>query len=66
MNGANNLAESDRKPLHLCPTCFRKLCWNLRVEPVAYSKRLEAFCRQQEFTDETEYYRKAIEVLERK
>src|SRR5262249_31133159 len=33
MNGSNSLAESDRKPLHVCPVCLRKLCWNLRLEP---------------------------------
>lgn len=25
MNGSNSLAESDSKPLHLCPVCLRKL-----------------------------------------
>lgn len=34
MNGSNSLPESDSKPLHLCPVCLRKLCWNLRVDPV--------------------------------
>ena len=25
MNGSNHLAESDRRPLHLCPVCLREL-----------------------------------------
>src|SRR5437588_7335483 len=28
MNGSNHLAESDRRPLHLCPVCLRKLQWS--------------------------------------
>ncbi len=40
MNGSNNREESDRKPLHLCPVCLRKLCWNLQVEPVSYLEKL--------------------------
>src|SRR5262249_41027531 len=46
MNGSNSLEESDRRPLHLCPICMRKLCWNLQVEPVAYFKQLQTICRQ--------------------
>src|SRR5208337_989956 len=25
MNGSNHLAESDARPMHLCPVCLRKL-----------------------------------------
>jgi archaemetzincin len=39
MNGSNHLEEKDRRPMHLCPVCLRKLCWNLRVEPVPYLAR---------------------------
>src|SRR5437016_14138735 len=31
MNGSNHLAESDRRPLHLCTVCLRKLQWNIGV-----------------------------------
>ena len=34
MNGCNTHEERDRTPLHPCPVCLRKLCWNLRVEAV--------------------------------
>jgi archaemetzincin len=33
MNGSNHQEEKDRRPMHLCPVCLRKLCWNLQVEP---------------------------------
>ena len=55
MNGSNNLAESDRQPLHFCPVCLRKVCWNLRVEPVEYLTSMENFCRRENLTDEADW-----------
>jgi archaemetzincin len=63
MNGSDSLEESDRKPLHLCPTCLRKVCWNLRVEPTAYLERLRRFCAANGLEDEREWYRRASEAL---
>jgi len=31
MNGSNSLAESDRRPVHLCPDCLRKVEWRLAL-----------------------------------
>lgn len=66
MNGSNSLAEGDRKPLHVCPPCLRKICWNLQVEPVPYLKRLQAFYKKYEFADEAEWCGKAVAALEAK
>jgi archaemetzincin len=63
MNGCNNQKEADGKPLHLCPICLRKLCWNLQVEPVKYLGRLEEFCRKHGLEDEAEWYRQARAAL---
>ncbi len=63
MNGSNSLPESDRQPLHLCPVCLRKVCWNLRVEPAEYLAELEAFCRKHKLEEEAEWYAKARELL---
>jgi archaemetzincin len=63
MNGSNSQVESDAKPLRLCPTCLRKLCWNLQVEPTAYLRRLERFCRKAGFLEDAEWYARAIQVL---
>lgn len=62
-NGSNNLEESDNKPLHLCPVCQRKLCWNLRVDPVAHLRKLEEFCRKHNFEEEVEWYQNASSAL---
>jgi archaemetzincin len=66
MNGSNNRVESDSRPLHFCPVCLRKLCWNLQLEPVGYLEKLQAFCRKHGLDDEVEWYGKAIQALKAK
>jgi len=63
MNGVNSLAEADRKPLHMCPVCLRKVCWNLQVEPTDYLQSLEAFCTKHALEDEAKWYATARERL---
>jgi archaemetzincin len=63
MNGSNHQEEKDRRPMHLCPVCLRKLCWNLQVQPVPYLGRLEAFCRQHGFDAEGGWYERAMAAL---
>jgi archaemetzincin len=63
MNGSNHQQEKDRRPMHPCPVCLRKLCWNLQVEPVPYLGRLEAFCRQNGLRPEVGWYEKAMAAL---
>jgi archaemetzincin len=63
MNGVNSLAEADRRPLHLCPVCLRKVCWNLQFEPQGYLAQLEAFCKKHKLDDEAAWYAQARERL---
>lgn len=63
MNGSNHQEERDARPLHLCPVCLRKLCWNLRVEPVPYLTKMKAFCKQNGLNPETGSYEQAIAAL---
>jgi archaemetzincin len=65
MNGSNHQEEKDRRPMHLCPVYLRKLCWNLRVEPVPYLMSLKAFCRLQGFDAEAGWYDRAMAALNR-
>jgi len=46
MNGSNHLAESDRRPHHLCPVCLHKLQWSVGFDPAARYAGLEAFYRR--------------------
>jgi archaemetzincin len=63
MNGSNHQAERDAKPLHLCPVCLRKVCWNLEVEPLPYLKKIKAFCRKNDLDPERVWYGKVIAAL---
>ncbi len=63
MNGSNHQEEKDRRPLHLCPVCLRKVCWSLRVEPVPYLKRLGDFCGRNGLDDERRWYERVVAAL---
>ena len=63
MNGSNHQEEKDRRPMHLCPVCLRKLCWNLRVEPAPYLTKLMEFCQQNGLDLESGWYERAIAAL---
>jgi archaemetzincin len=63
MNGVNSLEEADRRPLHLCPVCLRKVLWNLQAEPEAYLAALEEFCREQKLEEEAKWYAEARKRL---
>jgi archaemetzincin len=63
MNGSNSLEESDRAPLHACPVCTRKLCWDLKLDPVARFERLVPFYRANGFGDEADWCTKAVGLL---
>ena len=63
MNGANSLEESDRQPLHLCPTDLRKLAWNMGFDVRARYDTLEMFYAAHGLTDEAAFVRKVKEKL---
>jgi archaemetzincin len=63
MNGSNHQEERDGRPLHLCPVCLHKLCWNLQTEPIPYLAKLKAFCQDQGLQAETRRYEKAVVAL---
>jgi len=63
MNGSNHQQERDRRLLHLCPVCLRKMLWNVRAEPVPYLGRLKAFCRQNGLGPEGVWYERALAAL---
>jgi len=45
MNGSSSLAESDRRPLHLCPVDLRKLQWLIGFDFAERYSRLQRFWR---------------------
>jgi archaemetzincin len=45
MNGSSSLAESDRRPLHLCPIDLRKLQWLVGFDFEERYSQLQKFWR---------------------
>ncbi|MCX5654119.1 MAG: archaemetzincin [Planctomycetota bacterium] len=43
MNGSNSLAESDRRPIHLCPECLKKFRWNIGFDVAGRYEALNKF-----------------------
>jgi archaemetzincin len=66
MNGSNHLAESDRRPLHLCPVCLRKLQWNIGFDVLERYRALERVTRAHGFDDEADWLNHRIKILQAK
>jgi archaemetzincin len=63
MNGSNHLAETDRKPNHLCSECTGKLMWNLNKNPMERLNALSNFFKKHGFEVENERVIKDIATL---
>ena len=64
MNGSNNLEESDRAPLHLCPVCLRKLHAVTGLDLLEREKKLHSFYTTNRFQAEAEWTQRRILKLE--
>jgi archaemetzincin len=64
MNGSNHLTESDRRPLHLCPVCLRKLQWNIGFDVVGRYTALERVNRAAGFIDEADWLTRRIKTVQ--
>jgi archaemetzincin len=63
MNGSNHLGESDRRPLHLCPVCLRKLQWSIGFDVLERYSAMERSDRTNGFDDEANWLRDRITTL---
>ena len=65
MNGSNHLVEADRRPLHLCPVCLRKLQWSIGFDVLKRYSALEGIYRANGFTDEADWFMRRLKSLQR-
>jgi archaemetzincin len=63
MNGSNHLAESDARPLHLCPVDLRKLHYSVQFDLDERYRRLQDFCRAVGFDDEAQWLEQRLAHL---
>jgi len=60
MNGSNHLAESDARPIHLCPECLKKFRWNLGFDVIERYEALRTFYATHGLTDEAAWVAKRL------
>ncbi len=63
MCGSNHRAESDRRPLWLCPECVAKVCWAFKADPIERYQKLAAFCREHGLRTEADFYSRSVRAL---
>jgi archaemetzincin len=66
MCGSNHLAESDRRPLELCPSCIAKLCYATAADPAKRFEELIAFYKAHGLKTEAEFCEKSLAALKEK
>jgi archaemetzincin len=63
MNGSNHLEESDRRPIHFCPVCLRKLAWNVGLDARARCRDLASFYSQAGLKREAGWVQRRLKVI---
>jgi len=64
INGSNHLAESDSRPLHLCPVCLRKLQFSIGFDVVDRYRKLLSFHQRVGFDDESVWIEKRLKLIQ--
>jgi archaemetzincin len=65
MNGSNHLAESDSRPIHLCPLCLRKLLSATGQDPVKRYQQLSELYEKAGMSEEAEWVKKRLKHISR-
>lgn len=63
MNGSNHLAESDARPMHLCPVCLRKLQYAAGFDVVQHEQKLFYFFRNSGFDKEARWVSRRLDHI---
>jgi len=63
MNGSNNAAEKDARPLWLCPTDLQKLSLATGYDPKTHLEQLAGFAAANGFAEEAAWLQRAREVV---
>jgi archaemetzincin len=63
MNSSNHLQESDRRPLHLCPVCLRKLQFSVGFDVVKRYQDLAQFDERTALDDQAKWLVRRVEKM---
>lgn len=64
MCGSNNMDESDRHPVFLCPECLPKIWLSTQCDPIQRFKNLARFCEENGLNEESQHYKKSILAIQ--
>src|SRR5438270_11193589 len=65
MNGSNHMAESDTRPMHLCPVDLRKLHESIGFDVVERYRGLLEFYLSEGFLEEASWLRRRLDFITR-
>lgn len=65
MSGTNNLNETDRRPLDVCPECMAKIAWAMNYEPSQRYRNLAEFWKRQNWTEEEKSFIQKAQAVEK-
>lgn len=63
VNGSNHLAESDSRPMQLCPVCLRKLHSTIGFDPVERDRHLIDAYERFGFIDEAAWIKRRLQTV---
>ena len=63
INGSNSMPESDRRHIHLCPICLKKLQWNRKFDVAKRYRELGAFYKKHGLKPESEWIAKRLKEI---
>lgn len=61
VNGSNNLAENDSRPMQLCPVCLRKLHFTIGFDPNVRDRHLIDVYERLKFADEAKWIKRRLQ-----
>jgi len=64
MNGSNSLPESDRRHIHLCPVCLKKLGWNRGFDRKKRYRELLAFYKKHRLAPEAKWMTRRLKEID--
>lgn len=64
MSGTNNLLETDRRPIDVCPECMAKIAWAMKYDPADRYRALSGFWRRQGAVAEAEKFSRMAAAAE--
>ena len=63
MNVSNHDEENEKKPLHLCPVCLRKLHFSCNFDIKDRYELMAEFCEENQMLEQAQWFQKAAENL---